>query len=245
MPFGDTSKFTLEICCSSIESVLLAQEHGADRVELCQNLEQGGITPSYGLIKVAVQLAIIPVHVLIRPRAGNFVYSTQENEIMLRDIEMCRELGCAGVVIGSAKLESSNLTVLRSMVKSAGEMQVTYQRHFDETGDLVTSLEKIIELGCCRLLTSGGADTAEAGIEQIQMLVEKAVDRIDIMAGAGITAHNLESIIRATGVRHVHASCKKLKQKTGHQSLFDADEIVVDTMALDMIVQKLQRIEIE
>lgn len=238
MPFGNTSKFTLEVCCSSIESLLLAQEHGADRVELCQNLEQGGITPSYGMIKEAIKRAKIPVHVLIRPRPGNFSYSDDEILIQCHDIELCRDLGCAGVVIGLTG-------PIAGLMKYAGDMQVTYNRHFDDGHALAMKdrLEEIIDAGCHRLLTSGGAPTAEEGIEQLRDTTRQADGRIQIMAGSGITPQNVRKVIQVAGIREVHASCKRIKSKQSQsdgKGFFEAGEIVVDTDLLDKLVREIQ-----
>lgn len=214
----------------------MAQKHGADRIELCQNLEQGGITPSYGMIKEALNQAQIPVHVLIRPRSGNFSYSDYEILTLCHDIAMCRDLGCAGVVIGY----DGPLAVL---TQHAGNMQITYHRYFDDNYNMEQNLETIIDAGCHRLLTSGGAMTAEEGIEKLRSIVRQADGRIQIMAGAGISPQNVSKIIHETGVCEVHASCKGVKaQEQRHDSrgFFEADEIVVDTNVLDKLVAEIQ-----
>lgn len=240
MPFGDTSKFTLEVCCSSIESLILAQTHGADRIELCQNLEQGGITPSYGMIKEAIKKAKVPVHVLIRPRPGDFKYSDDEVLIQSHDIEMCRDLGCAGVVIG---LEGP----IDLLTRHVGDMQITYNRHFDDMSDsgMQQRIEEIVHAGCHRLLTSGGAPTAEEGIQQLKTITQQANGRVQVMAGSGITSENVVKIIQETGIRQIHASCKRVRpQDYQHDSrgYFHADEIVVATDLLDRLVEAVEKL---
>lgn len=215
--------------------MVLAQEHGADRIELCQNLEQGGVTPSFGFIKEALNKAKVPVHVLIRPRPGDFNYNSHEIQTQCYDTEMCRDLGCAGVVVGT----ESHLDLL---MKHAGSLEVTYNRHFDDGLDLEQHLEQIIAAGCHRILTSGGSSTAENGIEKLKSLVRRANGRIQIMAGAGINPSNVQSIIRETGVSQIHASCKRVVEKSSRsqsKGLFDADEIEVDADILDELVARL------
>lgn len=153
MPFGDTSKFTLEICCSDLESANVPEKNGADRIELCQNIEQGGVTPSYGLIKKCVEKLKIPVHVLIRPRPGPCAYGREEWPIMKEDVAICKELGCAGVVIGfQGGMYSINQAHTQRAVKAAGDMSVTFHRAFDDTlgafNGLDLALEAVIDAGC-------------------------------------------------------------------------------------------------
>lgn len=204
MSFGDTSKFTLEICCSDLESARVAEKNGADRIELCQNIEQGGITPSYGLIKKCVEKLKIPVHVLIRPRPGHFAYSREELPTMMEDVAICRELGCAGVVVGFAG-GICNVNQIYTVVGAVGDMSVTFHRAFDDMlgafGAEVFALQNVIEAGCKRLLTFEGEDTAEHGMDQIQHLVERAEGRISVMAGAGVTPENVKKTLQRTGVR--------------------------------------------
>ncbi|KAK5955450.1 hypothetical protein OHC33_003088 [Knufia fluminis] len=252
MPFGNTSKFTLEICCSDFESAKLAEKHGADRIELCQNLEQGGVTPSYGLIKKCVEKLNIPVHVLIRPRTGHFGYLSSEFDVMREDVKICKELGCAGVVIGvgghSHKVDGGRNPAL---VEDAGGMAVTFHRAFDdmsEYSDMLYALEAVIKTGCSRLLTSGGAETAEEGIDQVAELVQEAEGRIIIMAGSGVTPENVKHIIEQTGVREVHTSAKRVKkhtEKNQRRGLFEAHQLVVDGQIVSKMVEVLESIQLD
>ncbi|GAA4506228.1 copper homeostasis protein CutC [Hymenobacter ginsengisoli] len=201
----------LEICAGSLASALAAQAGGAHRIELCQNLEQGGITPSYGLIQQVLRRLTIPVMVLIRPRPGNFCYSPDEQAIMLADIAQCRALGCAGVVVGALdEAGRIDLPSCRALIEAAGPLQVTFHRAFDACPDQAQALTDIIGLGCHRVLTSGGQASALAGQAQLAALVRQAAGRISIMPGAGITPATLPALLAATGAHEFHGSARRL-----------------------------------
>ncbi|WP_052694903.1 copper homeostasis protein CutC [Hymenobacter sp. AT01-02] len=201
----------LEICANSVQSAVAAQAGGAHRIELCQNLEQGGITPSYGLIRQVRALLTIPVFVLIRPRPGNFVYDAAELAIMQADIQLCQELGCTGVVLGVLDAEDYvDVACCRELVALAHPLQVTFHRAFDSCANQQQALEAIIGMGCQRLLTSGGQPSATAGMTQLAALVEQAAGRISIMPGAGITPETLPALVRGTGALEFHSSAKRL-----------------------------------
>lgn len=199
----------LEIAANSLASALAAEAGGAARVELCSALEVGGLTPSHAAIAIAVERLRIPVHVLIRPRAGDFVFDDLECEVMRRDIETCKALGCAGVVIG-ALTPAGDLDVpgCRRLMEAAHGLSVTFHRAFDFVRDPENTLEAVIALGCDRLLTSGQAADALAGAPLIRALIEQARERITIMPGGGIDARNIAAIAQATGAREFHASAK-------------------------------------
>jgi copper homeostasis protein len=202
--------FTLEICANSVQSALAAQAGGAQRIELCQNLEQGGITPSYGLIRQVRALLHIPVFVLIRPRPGDFVYDDHELAIMQADIAACRELGCAGVVLGVLTPTGRvDVARCRALVALAHPLSVTFHRAFDDCHDLAQALEDVISTGCQRLLTSGGQPTAEAGQTALAGLVQQAAGRLSIMPGAGINPGNVAALAACTGAREFHASARR------------------------------------
>lgn len=199
----------LEVAANSVASFLAAEAGGADRVELCNALEVGGLTPSHAAIALACERLRIPVHVLIRPRAGDFVFDDLECEVMRRDIEACRSLGCAGVVIGALDADGNvDSSRCRALMDAAQAMSVTFHRAFDFARDPLAALDAIIALGCARLLTSGQADNALAGAPLIRQLVEHAQDRITIMPGGGIDARNIAAIAAATGACEFHASAK-------------------------------------
>lgn len=200
----------LEVCASDINSVIAAKRAGADRVELCSALEVGGLTPSYGLIEEAVRTGI-KVNVLIRPRGGDFVYNEEEVRIMLSDIEMAVRLGVNAVVIGALKEDGSiDIPVCQRLMRAASNVEVTFHRAFDRCADWRKSLEKIIELGCNRVLTSGQKSTAIEGAETLNEIVRAASSRIIILAGSGVTSENVSELVRRTGVTEVHASAKRL-----------------------------------
>ena len=199
----------LEVAANSVASALAAEAGGAGRVELCSALEVGGLTPSHAAIALARERLRIPVHVLIRPRAGDFVFDDLECEVMRRDIAACAALGCAGVVIGVLDADGNvDAARCQPLMHAAQGMAVTFHRAFDFARDAHAALDAIIALGCSRLLTSGQADKALAGAPLIRALIERARGRITIMPGGGIDAHNIAAIAAATGAQEFHASAK-------------------------------------
>lgn len=198
-----------EACCPSLEAVLAAGRTGACRIELCERLEIGGVTPSEALLRAALAATDLPVNVLVRPRGGDFVYDEAEVEAMLESIRLCRALGANGVVIGAlTPSRAVDLPVMRRLVAAAkGGLSVTFHRAFDETADPAAALEDIIALGCDCLLTSGHAPDAFAGRAQIGALVRQAAGRIVVMAGCGVRPGNIGLIARETGVPEFHSSC--------------------------------------
>jgi copper homeostasis protein len=198
-------KVQVEICTGDLESALAAEQGGADRVELCDNLSVGGTTPSAGTIAEACRRLAIPVHVLIRPRGGDFVPSPAELAAMRFDIEIARTLGAAGVVFGILRPDATiERDQTASLVALARPMSVTFHKAFDQSSEPENALETLIELGVDRVLTSGGRPSALEGMNTLKRLVEQSRGRISILAGGRLSADNLESIIAATGVREVH-----------------------------------------
>ena len=204
-----SKKITLEICAYSLESAIAAQAGGANRVELCCDPAQGGITPSYGSIVVARQELNVELHVIIRPRGGDFLYSPPEFEVMREDIQLCRRLGVDGVVLGillpDARVDKERC---RELVQLARPMSVTFHRAFDMTADAFAALEDVIEIGCHRILTSGHADSALQGASLIAELVERAGERVIVMAGAGVSEENLAQLVKTTGALEFHTSAR-------------------------------------
>jgi len=201
----------LEIAANSVASALAAQEGGAGRVELCTALELGGLTPSHAQIALAREKLSIPLYVLIRPRAGDFLYSDLESETMCRDIEACAKTGCDGVVFGVLDANGHvDQPRCRSLMEATGNMGVTFHRAFDLTRDPLSALEDVIALGCERVLTSGAQVTAIEGAKLIRQLVELAAGRIAVMPGAGVSAGNVGELIALTGASEFHASAKRL-----------------------------------
>ncbi|QQL50645.1 copper homeostasis protein CutC [Mucilaginibacter ginkgonis] len=203
---------TLEICASSAMSALAAQQGGAQRVELCENLVQAGTTPSYGQIAIARKLLDIKLYVLIRPRSGDFLYSDDEFDIMIADVQNCVNLGCDGIVTGilnrDGSIDKKRSGRLVDMARDAG-LGATFHRAFDVCSNYSQALEDIIDLGFERVLTSGGQITAIEGMSTINHLVKQSAGRIGIMAGSGVNAHNVADLIRITGVTEVHTSARK------------------------------------
>lgn len=195
----------VEACVDTVESALAAEAGGAGRIELCDNLVEGGTTPSAATIAVACERLAIPVFVIIRPRGGDFLYSDLELEIMRRDIAQAKALGAAGVVIGVLRADGTvDVPRARVLVEEARPLQVTHHRAFDVTRDPVEALEAIIELGADRVLTSGQAPSALEGIEVIAAAVRQGAGRIGILPGAGIDGSNARRIVAATGVTEIH-----------------------------------------
>lgn len=196
---------TVEVCVDSVESAVEAQKGGAARVELCDNLMEGGTTPSYGSIEIARKLLDIKLQVIIRPRGGDFLYSDIEFEIMKRDIEAARSLAADGVVIGILD-ENGDVDKARTaeLISLARPMSVTFHRAFDVSRDAFRSLDDLIEIGVDRILTSGQEATAVEGADLIGELVRRADGRISIMACGNLNERNLAKVIAATNVHEVH-----------------------------------------
>ena len=231
-----SSSILLEACVANIESAIAANDAGADRLELCNLLGAGGITPSFGFIEKVLIKVSIPVHVLIRPREGDFLYSDDEHAIMLSDIRTCKEMGVAGIVTGVLK-ENGSIDVTRCMelVKEAGPLAVTFHRAFDLASDAFTSLEEIIQLKCKRILTSGQRASAMHGAGFISGLIKQAGGRIIIMPGGGIDDKNISQLRKMTSANEFHLSARTLKQsKMRYRNEFvimsseDADEYALD-----------------
>lgn len=205
--------YKLEISANSIESALAAQRGGADRIELCDNMSEGGTTPSAGMIHTCKKLVHIPVFPIIRPRGGGFVYTQGEFEVMKADIQICKDLGCEGVVLGLLKADRSiDIQKCAELIDLARPMQVTFHRAFDFTVHLEQSLEDIISLGCERVLTSGGAEVVGQSLPIIAGLVKQANSRIIVMPGSGITEENLALIRNESGASEFHGTAKSLQR---------------------------------
>ena len=197
-----------EACCPSLEAVLAAERTGARRIELCERLEIGGVTPSEELLRAALAATSLPVHVLIRPRGGDFVYDEGEVRTMLSDIARCRALGASGVVVGALTPGGAvDVPVMRRLVAAARPLSVTFHRAFDESADPLAAFGEILSLGCDRLLTSGHAPDALAGRALIGELVRRAGGRIVVMAGCGVRPGNIAQIARDSGAPEFHSSC--------------------------------------
>lgn len=198
----------LEVCVDSAEGLYSAIEGGADRIELCSALELGGLTPSQALMELASR-APIPVYAMIRPRAGSFCFSADDEAIMAADIGNARNAGLAGVVLGASLANGSlDVTLLERLIAEANGLGTTLHRAFDLVPDAESALEQAIALGFERILTSGLSQTAEEGLDNLRHLAGKAGKRISIMPGSGVSAGIVGRIIEATGATEVHASCR-------------------------------------
>ncbi len=201
----------LEIAVESLAAAEAAQRAGADRIELCGELHLGGVTPSAELLKTARECLHVPIFVMIRPRAGDFVYSAAEFEEMKTSISLAKSGGANGVVLGVLRREACvDIERTRQLVTAAHPLPVTFHRAFDETSELSQALEDVIQTGATRILTSGGAKSALEGAKVIAELGAAAAGRITIVPGAGITSENISRLVTATGAREFHSGLSGL-----------------------------------
>jgi copper homeostasis protein len=200
----------IEACVNSAISALEAQKGGADRVELCENLHDGGTTPSAGSIRFARENLNIGLFVMIRPRGGDFLYSDDEFEIMKEDVKVARDLGADGVVFGILNPDGTiDRERMKTLVDLSRPMSITCHRAFDMTADPFQAMENLVDLGIDRILTSGQQKTAPEGVELIGDLINKSNGRIIIMPGSGVKENNIEELIRKTGATEVHIHLEK------------------------------------
>jgi copper homeostasis protein len=202
----------LEACVNSAVSAIEAEKGGADRVELCENLHDGGTTPSAGAIRFARKKLLIGLYVMIRPRGGDFLYSDDEFEIMKEDIKVAKELGADGVVFGILKPDGTiDLERMKILADLARPMGITCHRAFDMTADPFGAMEDLINLGIDRILTSGQQKSALQGAALIADLIGKSDGRIVIMPGSGVKEDNISELVRITGAAEVHVHLEKLE----------------------------------
>jgi len=245
-------EFLVEACVNSVESAVEAEKGGAHRVELCDNLLEGGTTPSAASIQLAGKILSIDLNVIIRPRGGDFCYSDIEFEVMKSDILAARELGADGVVIGVLDVEGCvDKKRTRELIELARPMNVTFHRAFDMTADPFGALHDLIELKVDRILTSGQKNTAMEGIRLISDLVKEAGDKVIIMPGCGITPENIATLSEGTGAREFHVfAVKKVTSamKFRNQEAFmgapmevsEFETSVTDAEVIRRIVSQLQ-----
>ncbi|RYY55643.1 MAG: copper homeostasis protein CutC [Chitinophagaceae bacterium] len=205
-----SAKAILEVCSFNILSCIIAEKHGAYRVELCDNPIEGGTTPSYGHIRQTREKVSIKLYPILRPRSGNYFYDENEKEILRADIRTCKELKCDGISIGVQNIDGTiDTDLLKEFVDLAYPMGVTCNRAFDATPDMYQALEDIISTGCERILTSGQATGAPEAGKVLGELVKAAGDRIIIMPGAGIRASNIKQLMEESGAKEYHGSVRK------------------------------------
>jgi copper homeostasis protein len=224
--------FQIEIATSDFVTTRSAVEGGADRIELCSNLSEGGTTPSHGHIIKCRETFDVSLYPIIRPRGGDFLYSKDEFGIMSQDIELCKRVGCQGIVIGLLNIDGT-IDMIRTgdLVEQAYPMGVTFHRAFDRCRDAFVAMEELIEIGCERILTSGHKMDAWQGADLIAELNKEANGRIVIMPGSGVRKENIKSIAEKTGCTEFHSSLRgkaKSKMEFIHPAFADSPESYIN-----------------
>lgn len=202
-------KYIIEIATSDFSTTRSAVEGGADRIELCANLAEGGTTPSFGTLKRCREAFGLPIYPIIRPRGGDFLYTKDEFAIMMKDVELCKQLGFKGIVIGLLNMDGT-IDIVRTseLIEAAYPMGITFHRAFDRCKDPFEALEQLIEIGCERILTSGQKPSVADGVDLVAELNNKADDRIIIMPGSGLRKENIKMIAEKTGCVEFHSSLR-------------------------------------
>jgi copper homeostasis protein len=222
------NKIVFELCAESIQACLAARDGGANRIELCSALSEGGLTPSHAFIREAVQRSGLPVYVLLRPRPGDFLYTKLEFAIMREDLVHARDLGASGFVVGILRPdETVDIERVSELVRAAAPLEVTFHRAFDCSASLDQALEDVISTGCSRVLTSGGQPDVVTGATTLAHLVKLAGDRIDVAVGGGLRITQAASIARQTGAHHFHGSLRRRRlgmAETSRSSELDETE---------------------
>ncbi|MFY2509488.1 copper homeostasis protein CutC [Vibrio pectenicida] len=244
--------YVVEVCIDNLESLHQAIEGGATRIELCSSLTLGGLTPSFGMMKQAAQLSNIPIFAMIRPRQGDFLYDNDDIESMLMDIEIAAHAGLNGVVLGVLNSKGQiDMPHARRLVNKAKQhtLEVTFHRAIDQCVDFRQSIEEIAELGCERVLTSGLSVNAEQGIDTLREMVKLANGRFNIIAGSGLNADNVSTIVDKAQITEVHLSGKSTRTskmqrfsnqaKMGTQDLDDFIIPVTNPIAIQKVVKAL------
>ncbi len=227
-------KYTLEIATFNFQSGLLAAQAGADRIEVCDNMAEGGTSPSYGTIKLLKEHISIPVFAMIRARGGDFLYNEVEFAAMLKDLQLYKELGCEGIVFGFLNSDGTiNKKMTRRFVEAAYPMEVTFHRAFDRSVDPLQALEDIIECGCQRILTSGQKPFAQDGIGLLKQLVDQAGERIIILPGCGVLSNNIKLLAEQTGAVELHSSAKILNPSS-MKFINPLMNEILDTVSVDV-----------
>ena len=201
-------RILIEAAVETLDDALAAVAGGADRLELCAELDAGGTTPAHALVADVLVRVNVPVLVMIRPRAGGFVYSRAELDRMCADIAIAIELGASGVVLGALDFSGGvDVTATRGLIASARGRTVTFHRAIDETRDVLAAVERLASLGVARVLSSGAAPTALEGADTLAAMVDRAGDALRVVAGGGVRAHNVAALVKRSAVREVHARC--------------------------------------
>lgn len=232
-----------EICVTSIRSAINAKKAGAYRIELCSELAVGGITPSYGLLKQVMEKISIPVFVLVRPRSGNFVYSDDEFIIIKKDIEICKELGCAGIVAGVLNTDRTiDLMRTGELIELSKPLQFTFHRAFDLVEDPVGALKQLIEIGADRILTSGQEASAEKGIDLLVELKNSTQNKLIILPGGGINSENIH-LFKKNGFTEFHASASSVYHQEKHFKMkFNSEKFFDETQLFESDREKIEEL---
>jgi len=232
--------FKIELCSASVEAIRLARRFDIDRIELCQNLEQGGLTPSAGLVKFAVDKGI-ETHVLIRPRAGGFFYHSDEFEVMLDEVKTLQELSVSGIVVGALSDHFlPDIKNLNEIIKAAEGLDLTFHRAFDEVVDWKKSLDLLIGAGFKRVLSSGLASNVEIGMYNLAKMKQFVGNSIEIMPGGGVNLSNIHRIIEEVKPDAIHFS-GTVKTLLDEESLFSETILKVDEKKIEKLVQGLKK----
>jgi copper homeostasis protein len=243
-----STKSLVEIACFDATHVPAISAAGANRIELCAEEHAGGITPSHGSIQYARQQTKLPVFVMIRPRAGGFIYSREETSIMLEDIKIAKELGANGIVCGALdERDKVDVKTMALLIEAARGFEITFHRAFDHVADPIKALDELIKLGVKRVLTSGQQNTAEQGIGLLKELVAHSAGRITILAGGGVNSGNIEALY-AAGIREFHASAFAWKITDINEtkirfSGYTQSEMVCDEAKIHAMKNKLLHLE--
>ena len=230
----------LEICANSYQSAMNAQKAGAHRIELCSELSIGGITPSYQLLKKVMKNLHIPVHVLIRPRGGDFIYSKEEFEMMKENILICKELGSKGIVSGVLHTDNRiDIKRTQELIALCKPLSFTFHRAFDEVPEPMRAIHQLMSMGVDRLLTSGQKNTAIEGLDLIVELQEIAKNKLIVMPGSGINDVNCKTF-KIAGFKEIHASASKKITKRFSSNFGDSIETVSDFEMIQKILNNIQ-----
>lgn len=231
----------IELCAASLSAINLAKEFNFDRIELCQNLEQGGLTPSYGMIEYAIAYGI-ETHVLIRPRPGGFCYYEDEQEIMLREIINCKEMGASGIVIGALTEKNAiDETFLSKVMQKAEGIEVTFHRAFDDCYDWKKAMTVLINHGVNRVLTSGLARNVDLGMSILKEMKAFSSGKLQIMIGGGVSAANVAKLNKEIQPDAIHFS-GTIKMQLDEESLFSENVLKVDEARVKRILTALESI---
>lgn len=231
----------LELCAASVEAISIAKKYSFDRIELCQNLENGGTTPSLGMIQYAINQGI-ETHVLIRQRAGDFVYTEEEKQVMINDSILATSIGVKGLVIGSLteKNEIDEATITKILTSISG-IDFTFHRAFDDILDWKKAMDLLIQLGFKRILTSGGKSTVDQGFERLREIIQYANNRIEIMVGGGVNPDNIYKLASELKPHSIHFSGTILTLKNNSTSLFSSKLLEINEEKIKKTLQNLKR----